>query len=117
MVEKPHFLPMTFLQAKRAMAALRVRPRTLSVQRIFLSRMTPRYLAWLLRVRRVRCSFGRIRFGTLYFLVKITSSGYSGLTLSPQTAVNIERVDKAVSVRLQRVCGNLSCSRITTSFA
>jgi len=50
MGEKPHFLPMAFLQAKRAMAALRVRSRMLSVQRSFLSRMTPRYFAWLLRL-------------------------------------------------------------------
>jgi len=90
--EKPHFLPMAILQAKRSMAALRVRSRMLSVQRSLLSRMTPRYFAWLLRARRVWCSFGRIRFGTLYFLVKRTSSVFSGITPSPQTAVYLERV-------------------------
>jgi len=84
---------------------LRVRSRMLSVQRSF----------FLLRVRRVWCSFARVRFGTLFFLVKITSSDFSGLTPSPQTAVNMVRVDKAVSIRLQRVCGNLPCSRVTTS--
>jgi len=79
MGEKPHFLPMAFLQAKGAMAALRVRSRMLSVQRSFLSRMTPRYFAWLLKVRRVWCSFGVTRIGTLYFLVKRTSSVFSAL--------------------------------------
>jgi len=42
---EPHFLPMAFLQAKRSMAALRVRSRMLSVQRSFLSSMTPKYFA------------------------------------------------------------------------
>jgi len=83
---------MVFLQAKRAMSALRVRSRMLSVQRSFLSRMTPRYFAWLLKVRRVWCSFGGARIGTLYFLVKRTSSVFSGLTPSPQPAVHRERV-------------------------
>jgi len=79
MGEKPHFLPMAFLQANGAMAALRVRSRMLSVQRSFLSRMTPRYFAWLLKVRRVWCSFGVTRIGTLYFLVERTSSVFSAL--------------------------------------
>jgi len=94
---------MAFLQAKRAMAALRVRSRMLSIQWSFLSSMTPKYFACLLRVGRVWCSSGRIRFGTFYFLVKITSSVFSGLTASPQTAVHLGRVDKDVSIRLQRL--------------
>jgi len=51
--------------------------------------MTPKYFAWLMRVRRVWWSFGRVRFGILYSLVKITSSVFSGLTSSPQTAVHL----------------------------
>jgi len=38
------------------------------------SRMTPKYFAWLLRVRRVWCSFGRVRFN---ILVKRNSSVFS----------------------------------------
>jgi len=105
--EKPHFLPVAFLQANSAMAALRVRSRMLSVQWSFLLRMTPKYFAWLLRVRSVCCSFVRVRLDILYFLVNTTSSFFSGLTRSPQSAVHLERVDRAVSIRLQRVCGNL----------
>jgi len=41
--EKPHFLPVAFLQAKRSMAALRERSRLLFVQWSFLSKMTPKY--------------------------------------------------------------------------
>jgi len=58
--------------------------------------MTPKYFAWLLRVGRVWCSFGIVIFGSLYFLVKRTSSVFSGLTPSPQSAVHLKRVDRAV---------------------
>jgi len=43
MGEKSHFFSMAFLQAKRAVAALRVRYRMLFVQRSFLARMTPKF--------------------------------------------------------------------------
>jgi len=41
-----------------------------------------KYFAWLLRVRRFWCSFGRVKLGILYFLVNRTSSVFSGLMLT-----------------------------------
>jgi len=46
-------------------------------------------------VMRVWYSFGRVRFGIIYFLVSITSLVFSGLTPSPHSDVHPERVDRA----------------------
>ena len=106
MGENPHLFPMAFLQENIAILAFLILSREFSFQRSFLSRITPKNFALLLKFRRIFPNPGGVSFDILYLRLNKTDSAFIGLICNPQELAEDESSFNELLIRLLKVCGH-----------
>ena len=106
-----------FYRKKGPILAFLILPREFSFQRSFLSRITAKNFALLLKLRRIFPTRGGVSCGILYLQLNKTNSVFMELIDNPQDSVQDESSFNALLIRFHKVCGHLPFRTITTSSA